>query len=642
MEIGATFARMISLILSVVALALAAPCIAQDFPAGPPEDTAMVVATSGDSIDHAKSKDTSVRKNQIWAMEKPLAKTIGDRLWFYGGTLPLQHGPEGQPEIFVKSILLGGAEITYDGLPFIAQGAYMPQRTGTDLNVLMFENLSSAKITSSGYLDAFSQGTVLSLKSAAWPPPSNPSSITVARGPYGYERTTWRFSKNFDPQLAATFGVGFKKSRGYYTAGADYDGFGVAGSLAGRIRSRARFHYQFYENKSDQGLLQFDRVVPPSGKMSRDIIRHQIHLEMPAGDIIMFSDLLYQKNKSKLDCPYYSSVYWPADRMGLFSGGAAFKIPRQKIRLVFGYDQREQLGFTESKALEGLSLFASDSISISKSDLALLSLRWRHRKIAKSGGSIAIGYEKRGEDFRLGIHSGYHDRDPDPFATIFESPVFSVNYSGTVEISEYRIEKSRSLSPTGTRYLAIDGNIRLIEGIEADLSISLEKVSNDVYWHLSDSSGIWSARPNVIGYNRATFTAALNKAIGGFLNSSAGITSFVYDPAKTSFGEKHSPTIIGFAESDFTWKEALKNVDLNAVAQFRYVGRRYYYGFIQDSYKPAVVLDCGVGLRYSAFDFNLNFSNVIDFFATNEYKIWGEYIMPPASVWWVFNWRFDN
>jgi hypothetical protein len=105
-------------------------------------------------------------------------KGLGDYLWYYPGVVSLQHGSESQPELLVKSIILGGLDVAYNNLPVFQQGFYVPYRSGADLNTLMFENVADIKITSLSYLTLFSQGEVLSLKSMMWPSQSNPSSVT--------------------------------------------------------------------------------------------------------------------------------------------------------------------------------------------------------------------------------------------------------------------------------------------------------------------------------------------------------------------------------------------------------------------------------------------------------------------------------
>ena len=115
-------------------------------------------------------------------------KSYGDYLNHMTGVFCLQHGAVGQPELLVKSVLLSGLEAVYNGIPVFHQGFYFPFRRGADLNELMFENVSQIDITPLSYLDLYSQGQVLSLSSMVWPAIDNPSSISVARAPYGYSR----------------------------------------------------------------------------------------------------------------------------------------------------------------------------------------------------------------------------------------------------------------------------------------------------------------------------------------------------------------------------------------------------------------------------------------------------------------------
>lgn len=646
MENGLPVARLIGALICCGLILSAAVGLADDQPQAPPviSDSSKTAPTADDSLGAAIDGRRPIEEEFGLVGKRPLAKTLGDMLWFEGGVLSFQHGPEGQPEIFVKSILLGGQGIIIDGLPFFQQGLYVPQRSGPDLNTVMFENLAEIELTRLNHLDLSTEGTVLSLKTPAWPPAANPSSITVARGPYGYERTAWRFTKNFSRRLAATFCAGFKKSKSFYTSGADYDGFGVSGSLVGDFRRIGAFRYGFYENKSDQGILQFDRMVPPSKRLKRDIIRHQFRLEKELKKgLTLFSDLLYQKNEAKADGLYLSPAARPRDRLILAAAGTDIVGNRNKLRIAVAYRDLNQTDqAADTKILRQYALLVCDSLPVSTFDEIRVAFRWRGRNPGRSAGSASFGYEKKKEDFRLGIHGGYHDSDPDPYAAYFGAPAFGVNYSGLIEINEYRVETIPSMPLKTTAYALVFGGWSPHKSLKSDLSVSFERVSGDSYWRLIDSSGIWTAEPTSIDYRRATITLSLGTAIGGFFNSRAGMTSFIYFPRKTEWGEKHSPSLIGFGESEAIWKGALRDVDLSAQIQARYCGRRHYYGFVDSSYGPFAVVDCALGIRYASFDFHVIGSNVFDFIIGNEYKLWGEYNMPPGTIWWVFNWKFVN
>ncbi len=606
-------------------------------------DSAEITAAM-DTVAQEKDDRQPVGEDFDLTKKRPFAKTLGDLLWFEGGIFPLQHGPEGQPEILVKSILLGGQGVVVDGLPFYQQGLFVPERSGPDLNVVMFENPGKVELTRLNHLDLTTQGTVLSVRSQVRPPQNNPSSITVARGPYGYERTAWRFSRNFSSRLAGTFCVGFKKSRSYYTSGADYDGFGVSGSLAGSFRNVGEFQYGFYENKSEQGILQFDRIVPPSFRAKSDIIRHRLHYEHNRGaKVTMFSDLLYQKNEVKAGGLYISPKAWPADKTKMAALGVDFIGGRNKLRLAFAYKELRQYGQgAYTKALKQYSIFACDSLRVTSADRLELAVRLRNSDPGRTAGAVDIGYERNEEDVGFGIHGGYHDSDYDPYAVYFGTPTFSVNYSGLVEIDEYRIVTVTSAPAKSTLYALLFGRWNPFAFLKSDFSVSYEKVTGDSYWRLTDSSGIWSARPTAIDYDRAVITLTFETGLGEYLHSRAGMTSFLYSPKTTEWGERHSPAFIGFAESEVIWKGALRDVDLSAQAQARYCGRRCYYGFVDVEYGPFAVLDCAAGIRYGSFDFHVIGSNVFDFIIGNDYKLWGEYSMPPGTVWWVFNWKFSN
>jgi hypothetical protein len=204
------------------------------------------------------------------------ARSYGDYFRYMPGVLSLQHGADGHPEMLVKSLLLGGCNVLYNGTPVFQQGYYIPFKTGADLDAFMYENVARFYLTPVNNLDLFSQGENLSLNGAVWTASDNPSSITVAGGPYGYHRSAWRFTRRFNENLSGNLIIGFKKGSSYYQSGGGYNSFGVSGAFAAKPKPNAEIAYIFYDHKANEGLIQFDRIIEPYLKLKRQVNFHQV------------------------------------------------------------------------------------------------------------------------------------------------------------------------------------------------------------------------------------------------------------------------------------------------------------------------------------------------------------------------------
>ncbi len=128
-------------------------------------------------------------------------------------------GTVGSPAIPFEYLNVPGIEIKLNGLPFPYQGLYRPYVIGTDLNTIPWEILNdiswNPKSRSADELD-FKVGRPADN--------SNRSDIDVARGPYSYEASHWRFFRPFGKKTYTYFTAGFKKSGGY-EVNSDYNGF---------------------------------------------------------------------------------------------------------------------------------------------------------------------------------------------------------------------------------------------------------------------------------------------------------------------------------------------------------------------------------------------------------------------------------
>ena len=574
-------------------------------------------------------------------------KSYGDYLQYKTGFLSLQHGSVGQPEMLTKSEMLPGLGVLYNGTPFSNQGVYFPLRSGPDLNALMFENVGRFETTPLSYLGLFEEGELLFLHSMLMPPGENPSSLTIARGPYGYQRSAWRFSRRFSANIGATFSVGFKKSDGYYNIGADYDGYGITGTLVMKPLPKLQTRYAFYQNSAKQGILQFDRVIQPTLRLKQDIDFHDIKADYSISDrTTLKADLFHQINYSHIFDN--NTDYHDRFRDYIWGGqlGAELRHKPHDLQIAIG-GLRHYLSnpaFTGARSLT-VGMLAIDSVNLDSARLLIVKARLRHNNIAglTPAGSARFDWRPEGKP-AFSFEAGYFDHGPDLYARYFRiQPILP---QGGDPIQSYLIEPRPGLDPG--KILFADFGVRTSHDFwAAAFHVGAEDVFDDLIPVTEESSAVWKSYQKNVDYKRLTLTADFDYRFGNIYRGALGATYFIYRPRRLQPEVRYSPLGQAFSYGEFTINEILRDIDLSAVYQFRYIGARDYAGFvsiISDQFvqKRAFVLDGSIIVRFGTFDFRVNENNIIDFIRDNKYDIWGQYTMPPGMVWWQFTWNFKN
>jgi len=578
----------------------------------------------------------------------PLAgKSLGDYLQYKTGFLSLQHGSVGQPEMLTKSEMLPALGAIYNGTPFYHQGVYFPFRSGLDLGALMFENIGGFEVTPLSYLELFSEGEILSLRAMYLPSGENPSSITIARGPYGYERSAWRFARRFSDNIGATFSVGFKKSEGYYNVGADYDGIGVTGTLAMRPLPKLETRYAFYQSKARQGVLQFDRIISPTLRLKQDIDFHDIKADYSiSGRTKLKVNLFHQKNYNHLFDD--AAAYHDRFRDYVWGGqvGADLMYAPHNITIALG-GRRHYLSnpaFADARSVTA-GMLLGDSLALGPNRSLVVVTRIRHNNIDSFTGSVSAKVEWQPEDKpALAICTGIIDYGPELYARYFQiQPILP--QSGDL-INSYSIEPDPGLNSKKAYFARL--GLRLYRGVGfADLSVGAENVFNDLIPVTEESSAVWKSYQKNIDYKRLNLTADFEYEFGDIYRGALGATYFIYSPSRPLPEIRFSPLGQAFSNGEFTINEILRNIDISAAYQVRYIGVRDYAGFIsvisgQAVQKRTIVLDGSIIVRFGTFDFRLNENNILDFLTDHKYNVWGEYTMPPGMIWWQFTWNFKN
>jgi hypothetical protein len=571
-------------------------------------------------------------------------KGYGENFWYRPGIMPLQHGSDGHPEMLVKSLLLGGNDITYNGTPVFQQGYYVPFKTGADLDAFMYENVAEFHLTPSYNLDLFNQGENLSLNGAIWTPTDNPSSITIAGGPYGYHRSGWRFSRRFNENLSGNLIIGFKKAASYYQTGGGYNSFGVSGAFVARPKPNTEITYTFYDHKAEEGLIQFDRIIDPFLQLKRQVNFHQVagkYLLDDKRDLSMKA--YYQSNHNFIinDARTYKS------RLKDYLSGiqADYRVQREnhhyRLSAGAGYQRLGGVNSDDSK-MTSLAVAGSDSMTIDSLDYIKSTIRTRYNTESKFNPAGTVAYSKNIDGInRLTASAGYYDDLPSLY-NLYYNIVIPYTLSGITYDNFYSYRPNKNLKTKKAVFLSADYTYYPGEPLNFGLTLTLEKVLDDVLQVTTDSLFTFRTRPNNIDYNRLTVAGKVEYPLTEYFTGSSGFSLFVYDPSKPQAGMKHSPKALAFTNGRFQLKNVLRDIDLAAAFQAHYVSAREYSGLVQTSYKRAVNLDGSIVIRFGSVEFKIIETNMFDFIDGNSYNIWGEYLMPPGNVWWQLTWNFNN
>jgi len=575
-------------------------------------------------------------------------RSYGDYYRNIPGIYSLQNGTVGQAEMLTKSVMLPGLGATYNGFPVFDQGFYVPFRAGLNLDILPYDNVYEFKLTSLANLDLFSQGEELSLRSSSWPSDSNLSSVTVAQGSYDFKKTAWRFSRRFSPRFGVTFSAGFKKSTGFYPTGADYSNFNVLGSFAWRPTPNSEIIYDFYQQKTKQGIIQFDRLVTPTLRSRNNQDMHTVRSRyLAAENLLWTANVFYQNNynhvfessSGSFDF-IYKDYIWGGSIGNQYNSGIHnlnFEIGGRRH---FIRDIQSQKSFT-------IGALASDSLALSGKQSLLIKGRLTHNNFEDWRLSASARFDLLlGESAKASLSAGVLHYDPDIYAMFFSPPTLIPTDQNV--IASYDYNGNPNLKAKSDRFFQVGFSVKDSLNFRPNIRVSFEDVKHDLFPAIADSDlTFWSSTQRNVNYRRLTVAAGLDYSITKYFKGSSGLTYFYYNPSRPLPKVKYSPNLLAYSRGEVVVKEVLKDIDLSGAFQLRYLSDRYYYGFVsllsdQYKYKQALVLDGSLAIRFGTFAFRLTEDNILDFFYDNKYTTWGEYSMVPGSVWWIFTWNFRN
>lgn len=530
-------------------------------------------------------------------------------------------GTIGSPRVPVEYLNIAGAEVTVNRLPFLYNGLYRPYLIGTDPGVLPWEILSDYHLRN-GILD-FTIGF----------PHDAPqgSDVEVARGPYGYNSTRWRFYQSLNSKTRAYFTVGFKKAKAFYT-NSDYNGYHVAGGVSRSILG-GKLNIDMWKHRARAGLLSFDFLVSQLDRQSRGIDRGEVNFDRKIRGNLKFALTgLYQRSAQTI------TGYAPESKTKEDIGGGKGKL----------YYDANGIGAGISSSYYNTRLYGLSSKEPSLNIYEhRLFLNLRSGRILLGGD---LGYSWSGTDeeniitdnklayslvdsLSAYISFSRDRRFPDLYLLYYGDEVAGLGYPDVLET--YRFSSNPGLkSPVsndasfGVKYGS--------HGISANAEVSLRKIERQIRLLYSESA------PGSLVVAPVNFDDQFVETTVDF-SGEKGPVSLVLTASYRKWKERYfagglekGPSAVGFAALSFERRFFIDDLYLGASIETQASTRRDYRS-IQIAYTDAfIILNGRFIFRYKDFAFYLNEDNL----SSSGYYPLPPYPGTPRNVWWGFRWRF--
>lgn len=555
-----------------------------------------------------------------------LSKGIGDELKGQPGIFVRSPGPVGSPQIPLQYLNVAGFEIYLNEHPFLYNDIYRPYVIGSDLNAVPWEILNEIH-----WNDKHSLDNRIHIDLGRPTDNENRSDIEVARGPYGYNSSRWRFFRPFGYKTYGYFTVGFKKSNGFLQNTA-YDGYHVTGG-GSRVVYDGLLSVNLWKYRAKTGLNSFEYLTPQTFRHSRTTHRYEASYfrEMGTYFDLTFSGV-YQKN-GVITKDITDTLSIDQD-IGGVKISIGKKIKDNNLELGIDYYRIRTYGLAGVKpAVNLFDYFGKVSGEIKDLDYR-----------------IDLKYSWNGFDHGALLPSGYVkyniNRLFNPFASLSRSrrlPDLNLAYFndtvGGLGVSNILQSYSFESSP----YLRYPVTSDAMAGIEGDfgwskwkISASYIKIKDQIYLsYRSDTLGNVTVSPVNFDDELIEITGVMNLRYGIFDGQFGGAFR-KWKERYFSDGLEKGPAVIGFGRLSASKSFFFDDLFLGGSLEFRAASRQDYR-----SIRPAYLDGFGVlngrfEFRYKDFIFWWNDDNLTN----NNYTTWWPYPETPRTLWWGFRWRF--
>ena len=595
-----------------------------------PGDSAFVSFDTLTQIDTTQQEEwqeiQDTLKVPVYVARTYIAKGVQDEINRAPGIFVSCPGPLGSPAIPVRYLNTAGAEVTINGMPFPDNGLYRPYVIGNDLNTIPWEILNDIVLN-----PGLSSGADLDFKLGRPPDKVNRSDIEVARGPYGYNSSRWRFFRPFGKAYYSYFTAGFKKSKGYIE-NSDYDGFHVTGGLSRRTKS-SEVSLDLWQHRARTGLNSFDFLTTQESRQSREIIRGELHYRRRIRGRVGASVAGLFQRSSQTESGYTNPVKTKLELAGgeamladsITGGRLTAGVKYYRLRLLGLYSKKPDVNHFEYLAGGG------GGLGFLRYE-ALIAYLWDENDHGEIAPFVKTwwGETKTASPYLLFSRAR---RFPDLYLRNFDDLVGGLRLPGFLQSYAFKSVANLAMPVYTQGRLGLETEWG---GLEADLGVTMRRVESQIYLsYLADTAGNFSVSPVNFDDKYLELFVRIAGKRGPFSGEISA--SFRRWPNKYfADGVEKGPAATGFARLSISKELFIRQLFLGGSFQARASSRRDYRAFT-DGFTDAFVATYGrIEFRYKDFTFWLNDDNLVN----SQYMTWWPYPESARTVWWGLRWVF--
>ena len=555
-----------------------------------------------------------------------ISKGPSDEIKIFPSYFIMTPGPVGSPSLPLSYLGVAGAEVTLNGLPFPYNGIYRPFVFGADLNAIPWEILNDISATPDGKF-----GNGLDFRLGIAPQRSNFSDVEVARGPYGYSSSRWRFFRPFGEKTYAYFTLGFKKTDGFIT-NSDFDGHHVSGGLRRRAFG-GDLSLGLWTHRAKAGLNSFDFLVPQESRQSRSLTRSEISFnrKIYAPLHLTLTGLFHRSDQT-----VYGYVSPVKSKYDIIGGKALISdsLPNFTLSLGGDYFRSSLYGLNARRPdaeLGATRLHLEDSHGQLRYKFNL-EYAWDNFDQGIILPSVIMSID---EDYLIAPYLAVCKlrRFPDLYTRYLDDYIPSLGLPGI--LVSYRLLPDPKLKSP----ILSQGTVGLRSNLgvaRADLGFSYNKYESQIQLsYQSDSLGNLTASP--VNFDDAYYE--LNgrlvfdsENLSGEVSGSMNFWKNRFLPGNIEKG----PLAAAFARISYLNEFFIPRLYFGGSLEMNFVSRRDYR-FVTVGYTDAAISINGrLEFRYKDLTFWLNDDNI----SNNRYISWWPFYEAPRTVWWGLRWSF--
>ncbi len=554
-----------------------------------------------------------------------LSQGIADETKGIPGSFLISPGPVGSPRILDEYLNVPGNDIYINGMPFLYNGINRPFVIGIDMETIPWETINNIERNSD-----ISNCDGIDFRMGRPANNDNKSDVELARGPYGYNGSRWRFFRPFGQKAYGYFTLGFKKSGGYFD-NSDYNGYHVSGGITANILN-GTFSADLWKHRAKAGLNSFEYLIPQVSRQSRGIDRGEFKfVRKLKTSALMNISTVFQRNAQ--------TIYGYANPLtanlnlsgGIFSVVDSLKGKTLEAGIKY-YNMHMTGAVRNSPQVNDYDFY---------SRLNWLFEKWRYdikldyawNKIDKST-LLPYGIVKYDLSTNLTPYFSVarYRRLPDMNLLYLNDTVENLGISGHLE--SYKLISNPDLHSPQTTKAAI-GLQSKFGKFSTNIGVSYKTIDSQIYLNYSDSSGNFVARPTNFNDRFIELIVSAEGSVGPFSGEISG-TVRRWNDKYFADGLEKDPAAIGFGRISVLKQFFIPKLYLGGSFEARVMTRRDYRSLI-DGHADAFVATSGrLEFRYLDFTFWLNEENILN----SAYTTLWPYNEAARLVWWGFRWDF--